>query len=142
MKKKVLAPEFWQFVMDSSSHINIQKKVGIKALEKHKGQILIPESVAREVADDPRVHKDDPLKKFVENNRELVTSLKDEEEEEYLLIASQQGIDPGEAGAMAIALKRKLPLVIDERETKARGKANNHGIKTLSWIEFLKGTHL
>jgi hypothetical protein len=39
---------------------------------------------------------------------------------------------------MAIALKRNLTLVIDERNTKATGKANNHGIKTLGWQEFLK----
>jgi len=139
MKKKAFTPEFWQSVMDSSSLINIQHDRGIQALEKRKGQILIPEKVAWEVAHDPRVHKNDPLKKFVLNNPEVVTSLREEEETEYLRIANQPGIHSAEAQAMAIALMRKLPIVIDEKETKARGKAKNHGIKTLSGKEFLNG---
>ena len=68
----------------------------------------------------------------------MVTPFQDNEEEEYLHILKQQGIDPGEASVMAIALKRKLPLVIDERDTKSTGKAKNHGIKTLRWQEFLR----
>jgi len=40
---------------------------------------------------------------------------------------------------MAIALKRELRLVIDERNTKATGKARNHGIKVFSSEEFIKG---
>jgi predicted nucleic acid-binding protein len=141
MKKKSFTLEFWQCVMDSSSLINIEHKAGIKALEKRKGGILIPEQVAYEVAFDPRVSRTDPLRKFVERYPELVTSFQGEEEEEYLRIASQPGIGPGEASAMAIALKRKLPLVIDEKETKARGKAKNHGIRTLSGQDFINGRY-
>jgi len=139
MRKKAFTSELWQCVMDSSSLINIQHNTGIRALEKRKGQILIPGQVAWEVAFDPRIYKNDPLRKFILNNPEVVTNLKDEEEEEYLRIASQQGIDSGEASAMAIALKRNLPLVIDEKETKARGKAKNHGITTLNGKDFLNG---
>lgn len=98
--------------------------------------------MAWEVAFDPRIYKNDPLRKFILNNPEVVTNLKDEEEEEYLRIASQQGIDSGEASTMAIAMKRNLPLVIDEKETKARGKAKNHGISTLTGEDFLKGKYL
>ncbi len=139
MKKKALTPEFWQYVMDSSSLINIERKEGIKALENRKGRVLIPERVAQELAHHPFVLKKDPLRLFILSNPDVVTSLKDEEEDRYLRFASQQGIDPGEAEAMAIALKRKLPLVIDEKETKARGKAKNHGIRTLSGQDFING---
>jgi predicted nucleic acid-binding protein len=139
MKKKAITLELWQYVMDSSALINIQRNRSIKALEKRKGQILIPEQVAWEVAYDPRVHKNDPLKKFVLDNPDAVITFKGEEGQEYLRFASQLGIGPGEAAAMAVAFKRNIPLVIDEKETKARGKANNHGITTLSGREFLNG---
>ena len=141
MKKKDFTPELWQHIMDSSSLINIERNVGTRALEKRKGAILIPEQVANEVAFDPRVTKTDPLRRFVIKNPQVVIQFQDDEGEEYLRIVRQPGIGPGEASAMAVALKRKLPLVIDERETKARGKANNHGIATLSWQDFLEGRY-
>ena len=140
MKKKSYNLELWQRVLDSSSLINIQQNEGIKILEKRKGAILISERVKYEVADDPRIRKRDPLKEFIAKYPEVVTQFKDNEEDKYLRILRQQGIDAGEASAMAIAINRKLPLVIDERNTKATGKAQNHGIKTLSWQEFVKGS--
>lgn len=138
MKKKAFAQGFWQYIVDSSSLINIEKNESVRALELRKGAILISERVAYEVADDPKILKTDPLRKFVSGNPQVITQFQDNEEEEYLRILRQQGIDPGEASVMAIALKRRLPLVIDERDTKATGKANNHGIKTLSWQKFLR----
>lgn len=57
------------------------------------------------------------------------------EKEQYLRVRSQVGIDDGEAAAIAIAIKRKLSLVIEDR--KGKTKAENHGIKTLSWEDFL-----
>jgi len=141
MKKKDFTLEFWQYVIDSSSLINIERNVGITVLERRKGAILLPEQVANEVAFDPKVPKTDPVRKFVESNPQVVTRFQDNEEEEYLRIVSQPGIGPGESSAMAIALKRKLPLIIDEKETRARGKAANHGITTLSGKEFLEGSY-
>jgi predicted nucleic acid-binding protein len=138
VKKKAFAQGFWQYVVDSSSLINIEKNESVRALELRKGAILISERVAYEVADDPKILKTDPLRKFVSGNPQMITQFQDNEEEEYLRILRQQGIDPGEASVMAIALKRRIPLVIDERDTKATGKANNHGIKTLSWQKFLR----
>jgi len=138
VKKKAFAQGFWQYIVDSSSLINIEKNESVRALELRKGAILISERVAYEVADDPKILKTDPLRKFVSGNPQVITQFQDNEEEEYLRILRQQGIDPGEASVMAIALKRRLPLVIDERDTKATGKANNHGIKTLSWQKFLR----
>ena len=138
MKKKIFAQQLWRYVVDSSSLINIERKEGIKALEQRKGAILISERIAYEVAHDPKILKGDSLRQFVLRNPQVITRFEGSEEEEYLRILRQPGIDLGEASAMAIALKRKHPLVIDERDTKATGKANNHGIKTLSWREFLR----
>lgn len=138
MKKRPPRSELWQYVIDSSSLINIERNKGVQTLKKLRGAILIPEKVAYEVAYHPRIRKTDHLRQFVLNNPEVITPFQANEEEEYLRILKQPGIDPGEAAAMAIALKRKLPLVIDERDTKAKGKANNHGIETLSWKDFLE----
>jgi predicted nucleic acid-binding protein len=140
VKKKAFSREFWQYLIDSSSLINIEQNEGVKTLEQRRGSILISERVAYEVADDPRIRKTDPLRKFILRNPQVITQFQDNEEEEYLWILRQPGIDPGEASVMAIALKRGLPLVIDERHTKATGKANNHGIKTSSWQKFLRET--
>jgi len=139
VKKKPFIPEIWQYVFDSCSLINIEQREGVRTLERRKGAILITERVKYEVAEDPRIRQTDPLRQFVLRNPELVTRFKDNEEEEYLRILSQQGINSGEASGMAIALKRNLPLVIDERDTKATGKAKNHGIRTLSWKDFIEG---
>lgn len=139
MKRKTFNLQLWRYVLDSSSLINIQREKGIRILEKRKGAILISEKVKYEVAEDPRILKNDPLRQFIFKNPEIVTQFQDDEGEEYLKILRQQGIDPGEASVMAIALKRGLPLIIDERNTKATGKAQNHGIQTYTWKEFLKG---
>ena len=138
MKKKTFARQFWRYVVDSSSLINIEQNEGVKTLEERKGAILISERIAYEVAYHPRILKTDPLRQFVLKYPQVITQFQDNEGEEYLRILKQQGIDRGEASAMAIALKRELPLVIDERNTKATGKANNHGIKTLRWQDFLR----
>ncbi|MGH9424873.1 MAG: hypothetical protein ACRD2L_00980 [Terriglobia bacterium] len=108
-------------------------------MNERKGAILIPEQVANEVAFHPMVRKSDPVKVFVEQNPALVTNFQGDEEEEYLRILKQPAIGEGEAAAIAIASRRALPLVIDEKETKARGKAHNHGVKTLTADDFLEG---
>lgn len=135
---KGIAQEFWRYVIDASSLINIQHNKGIKALADRKGAILISKQVEYEVAKNPKIPKTDPLRQFVEDNPQIVTPFQDNEEEEYLRILLQPGIDPGEASVIAIASKRNLPLVIDERDTKATGKARNHGVETLSWQKFLE----
>ncbi len=140
MKKKRFAQELWQYVIDSSSLINIERKAGVKALHQRKGALLISERIAFEVALDPRIPKKDALKRFVEENPQMVIHFHHDEETEYLRVLQQPGIDQGEASAIAIASKRHLPLVIDERDTKATGKAKNHGVKTMSWQEFLKAS--
>lgn len=138
MRKKGFTREFWQYVVDACSLINIEHNKGIRALEDRRGAILISERVAYEVAEHPKVTKTDPLRQFVERNRQIVTQFQDNEEEEYMRILLQPGIDEGEASVIAIASRRHLPLVIDERDTKATGKAKNHGVNTLRWQEFLE----
>ena len=129
--------ELFQYVFDSSALINIKRNKRMEFLRKHKGGILIPEKVAQEI-NHPMVSLDDPLRKFISKYPHVVTPFQNNEEDEYLRIRSQPGIHDGEASAMAVALKRKHPLVIDEKDTKATGKAKNHGINTLNWQEFLK----
>jgi predicted nucleic acid-binding protein len=138
MKKERFAREFWQYVIDSSALINIEQNKGVRTLGQRRGAILISERVAYEVAWDPKILKTDPLRQFVMANPQIVTQFQNNEEEEYLRILLQPGIDPGEASVIAIASKRHLPLVIDERDTKATGKAKNHGVDTLRWQKFLE----
>jgi hypothetical protein len=137
VKEKIFTPDFWRYLFDSCSLIDIERNVGVRALERRKGRILISKRIAYEVAYDPRIRKTDPLRQFVLRNPEMITEFQDNEEGEFLQILQQPGIGRGEASVMAIALKRGFPLVIEDR--KGRGKANNHGIKTLSWQEFLRG---
>jgi len=138
MRKKGFAREFWQYVIDSSSLINIEQNGGVRILEQRRGALVISERIAFEVAYHPNVRKTDPLRQFVVENPQIVTQFQNNEEEEYLRILLQPGIDEGEASGIAIASKRHLPLVIDERDTKATGKAKNHGVDTLRWQEFLR----
>jgi len=139
MKKKGSAREFWLYVIDSSSLINIEHNRGIRTVEQRRGALVISERIAFEVAYHPNIKRTDPLRQFVVENPEIVTKFQNDEEEECLRILQQAGIDYGEASVIAIASKRHLPLVIDERDTKATGKAKNHGVNTLSWQQFLKG---
>lgn len=128
--------ELFKYVFDASSLIHIEKYRKMGPLRKRKRSIIIPEKIAYEVAFDPRISSNTPLRKFIEKHPELVTQFKNNEEEEYLRLRSQVGIDDGEAAAIAIAFKRNLPLVIDDK--KGKTKAENHGIETLSWKDFLR----
>ena len=139
MKKRHVESELWLHVMDASSLINIERTEGIRALNKRKGAMLVPELVAYEVAGDPRVSPSDPLRKWINENSQVVVDLVANEERFFYEIRKQQGIHDGEAAAMAVCLGRKLPLVIDESQVRATGKAKNHGIRTMSSKDFLKG---
>ncbi|MHA1629772.1 MAG: hypothetical protein ACTSVS_06220 [Candidatus Heimdallarchaeota archaeon] len=92
---------------------------------------MIPEKVAEEIN-----QKGAPLHRFIKKYPETITSFQPNEEEEYLRIRRQIGIDDGEAAAIAVALSRNKPLVIEDK--KGRNKAQNHGIECLSWNEFLE----
>jgi len=138
VRKKGLARQLWQYVIDSSSLINIEQNRGVGDLKRRRAAILISERVEYEVARDPKILKADRLRQFVLDNPQMVTPFQIGEEMEYLRILRQPGIDPGEASVIAIASKRQLPLVIDERDTKASGKARNHGVNTLRWQKFLE----
>jgi len=138
VRKKGFARQLWQYVIDSSSLINIEQNRGVGDLKRRRAAILISERVEYEVARDPKILKADRLRQFVLDNPQMVTPFQIGEEMEYLRILRQPGIDPGEASVIAIASKRQLPLVIDERDTKASGKARNHGIDTLRWQKFLE----
>jgi predicted nucleic acid-binding protein len=123
--------ELFQYVFDASSLINIERQKKMGELRKRKGGILIPEKVAVEVN-----MPNSPLNKFINKYPGVVISFQKTEEEEYLRVRSQVGIDDGEAAAIAVSSNRRLPLVIDDK--KGKTKAENHGIKTLSWQDFIK----
>lgn len=122
-------------VMDASSLINIERTKKMKLLRQNKGSVLIPEKIAREVAFAPGISRSKPLKKFILKHPELVTPFQNDEENEYLRLRSEPGIHDGEAAAIAVALKRKLPLVIDD--VRGKTKAQSLSIPTKSWKEFL-----
>ena len=124
----------FRYVFDASSLINIEKNRKMTQLRKRRAEVLIPKKVADEVSQPNK-----PLQRFINSYPKVVTHFQDKEEEEYLLLIRQTDviIDDGEAAAIAIADMRKLPIVIDD---KAGGKkAKNHQIRTLSWIEFIRG---
>jgi len=106
-------------------------------LRKRRGDVLIPEKVAYEVAYDPQIRSDDRLRKFILRYPELVTQFQKGEEEEYLRIRRQAGIHDADAAAIAMSIKRRLSLVIDDK--KAKEKAKKHGVPTLAWDDFVKG---
>lgn len=133
MAKRPFQPELFQYVFDASSLINIERSRKMVQLRSLKGAVLIPKKVAEEVS-----QPNSPLARFVSSYPGVVTPfMTAQEEDDYLRFCSQRVIDQGEASAMAIALNRNKQLVIDERETKATGKAKEHGIKTLSSQDFI-----
>ncbi len=90
----------------------------------------MPEKVAEEVK-----QPGSPLKRFLDSYPSIIAPFTQEEEDLYLEVRAQPGIDDGEAAAIALAQSRKLPLVIEDK--KGKSKAQNHGIRCLSSEEFL-----
>lgn len=127
---KRIEPSFFQLVFDSSSLINIERRRQVKRLRKRRKELVLPEKVADEVK-----QKRGPLKTLLDSYPSLVALLTQQEEDRYLQIRVQQGIDDGEAAAIALALSRRLPLVVDDK--KGRSKAQNHDVECLSSDEFL-----
>lgn len=122
----------FQYLFDSSSLINIERNKKMTILRKRRGEVLIPEKVAQEV-NQPNT----PLHRFISKFHQVVTQFQKNEEDEYLRVRSQIGIDDGEAAAIAMAVKRRLPLVIDDK--KGREKAEHHGVQTYTWQDFVAG---
>lgn len=122
----------FQYLFDSSSLINIERNKKMTILRKRRGEVLIPEKVAAEV-NQPNT----PLHRFISKFYQVVTQFQNNEEGEYLRVRSQVGIDDGEAAAIAIAIKRRLSLVIDDK--KGKEKAENHDVQTFPWQDFVKG---
>lgn len=134
MARKPFQAELIQFVFDASALINIEQSGQMDRLRTFKGGVLISEKVAEEVN-----QRGKPLRRFISRYPEVVSPFVDiQEEHDYLRFRRQPVIHEGEASAMAIALNRNKCLVIDEKETKATGKAREHGIATMSSQEFIK----
>jgi predicted nucleic acid-binding protein len=119
----------FQYVFDSSSLIEIERNGKTGKLRRLRGEVLLPKKVAEEVA-----QPGTPLRRFISRYSDIISSFQPNEEEEYLRIRSQIGIDDGEASAIALALNRNLPLVIED--IRGRTKAQNHKVECLHWQEF------
>lgn len=120
-------------LFDSSSLINIERNRKMNILRRRRHEVLIPGKVEREV-NQPNT----PLHRFITRfYKQVVTQFQNNEEEEYLRVMSQFGIGEGEAAAIAMAIKRDLPVVTDDK--KAKDTAKNYGIQTLSWQDFVQG---
>ena len=104
----------------------------MRDLRRRAGELMLPKKVAEEV-----MQPGTPLKRFLEAHREVIVTFRPQEENEYLRVLKQPGIDEGEAAAIAVALNRELPLVVEDR--RGRAKAENHGIKCLTWKEWCSG---
>ncbi len=130
--KRSLARSLFQYVFDSSSLISIERLRHMKVLRRRRNEAIVPEKVAGEV-DQPGT----PLANFLKRHPEVKVGLSQPEEDKYLEIRRQPGIDDGEAAAIALALNRALLLVIDD--VKGRAKAQNHGINCLGWRDFVSG---
>lgn len=117
-------------VFDASSLIDIEGNRRIADLRRLRDMILMPEKVAKEIS-----QPGTPLERFVNKYPDTVTSFQPKEKDIYLRIRSQVGIDDGEAAAIAVAINRNLPLVIEDK--KGRAKAANHGVKCIKWSDFL-----
>lgn len=121
----------FQCLFDSSSLIDIERRNKMTILRRRRGEVLIPEKVAGEV-EQPHT----PLDRFISKFSQVVSQFQNAEEKEYLRIRKQEGIHDADAAAIAMAINRKLPLVIEDK--KAKAKAKNHGVETLTWQDFIR----
>ena len=123
----------FRYVFDASSLINIERNRKITQLRRRRAEVLIPEKVAEEVQ-----QPNTPLGRFINKYyHQVVINFEENEEYEYLRIRGQKDIHDGEATVIAIAVSRRLPIVIDD--VAGRNKAKNHQIRTLSWEDFIRG---
>lgn len=110
----------------------MERRRFVRHLRRRYDEVILPEKVSEEVKQ-PR----SPLKNFLDNHPQVIIPFSSAEEDRYLEIRGQPGIDDGEAAAITLAISRNLPLVIGDK--KGRSKAENHGISCLSWQKFLEG---
>ena len=121
-----------QYVFVSSSLIFIERSKDVIQLRRRHSEVVLPEQVAEEVR-----QPGSPLETFLDHYPSVVTPFTSSEEDLYLQIRGQAGIHDGEAAAITLALSRSILLVIEDK--MGRSKAENHGIRCLSWQEFLHG---
>jgi predicted nucleic acid-binding protein len=123
---KYLSKSLFQYIFDSSTLIDVERRRLVRYLRKRHNEIVLPKKVSEEVGQ-PR----SPLKNFLDSYPQVVISFTSDEEDRYLEVRGQPGIHDGEAAAITLALSRNLPLVIGDK--KGRSKAENHNIRCLTW---------
>jgi predicted nucleic acid-binding protein len=118
-------------VFDASSLIEIERKRFMSQLRRRHSEVVVPQKVADEVGG-----KGTPLGRFIRSYPDVVTRFQASEGYEFLRIRSQVGIHDGEAAAIAVALSRDFPLVIEDK--RGRTRATSHGVTCLGWREFVQ----
>ena len=86
-----IARSLFQYVFDSSSPIDIERNKRMNCLRKRHAEVILPEKVAEEVKQPRR----SPLKTFIDRYPNVVTEFTPAEEEQYLRMVKQRGIDEG-----------------------------------------------
>ena len=104
----------------------------MRHLRTRRNEVILPAKVADEVKQPAQ-----PLTRFLDRYPDVVSPFTSAEENRYLELRGQPGIDDGEAAAITLALSRDIPLVIDDQ--RGRAKAENHGIRCLSWQDWVEG---
>jgi predicted nucleic acid-binding protein len=102
-------------------------------LRRRSADVLLPEKVAEEVG-----QPGSPMQRFLTRYPSVVTPFTPSEEDGYLQMLKQPGIDEGEAAAITLAISRgPLPIVIEDK--RGRQKAENHNLHCLYWHDFIRG---
>lgn len=104
----------------------------MSSLRRRRREVILPSKVAEEVA-----LPGSPLARFVSSYPSIVAELTSSEEDLYVRMRGQAGIHDADTAAIALALSRSVPLVIDDK--RGRTKASNHGVECLGWRQFLEG---
>jgi len=119
-------------VFDASSLLSIEKAKRMPALRARRDEVVFPEKVAAEVGG-----RESPLRRFIKKHPGAVVTLTAQEEETFLELLREPDIDEGEAAAIAVAVRRGYPLIIDDG--RARKRAVRLGVKCLGWRDFVDG---
>lgn len=127
-----VARSLFQYVFDACSLIYIERNNHMRNLRRRCTEVILPAKVAEEVQQPGQ-----PLTRFLDRYPDVVCQFTPAEENRYLEIRGQPGIDDGEAAAITLALSRDTPLVIDDQ--RGRAKAENHGLRCLGWQDWVEG---
>jgi predicted nucleic acid-binding protein len=110
------------YVLDACSLIHIERRSDLKYLPQPDSRMFVPDRVAREVnKPGTRLHT------WLKRHPKAITRFVGEEGRLYLLFL-REGLDDGEAAALAMAEQRSATLVTDDKA--ARNLAVSRGVQS------------